>query len=87
MDAINSNTLVVTKLMIPCFLGWKISPMYRPTRETPGHEPHFILSIVLHLYINLRRSRDGAFVRSFVAPYVRSCVRVCHSVRFDQLLS
>ena len=68
MDAINSNALVVTKLIIPCFLGWNISPMYMHIRETPGHEPHFILS----------RSSDGAFVRSFVASCVRSCVRVCH---------
>ena len=36
----------------------------------------------LDLYINLRRSRDGAFVRASVA-----CVfRVIHSVRFGQLL-
>ena len=34
------------------------------------------------LYLNLRRSRDGAFVREFVHPFG---VRI-HSVRFGQLL-
>ena len=33
-----------------------------------------------YLYINVRRSRDGAFVRASVRSFVRAFV--CHSVRF-----
>ena len=40
-------------------------------------------NIYIYLYINLRRSRDGTFVRACVR---RMLVVVIHSVRFGQLL-